>query len=146
MKARLPLLSCLSLLFITGCAPTGDWNQDTLFFSPRMGIDRLSAMRAEVDHIRDQTTASRQKTAVLESRLRQKLASKRATEAEHQALRREIEKLEADLAARRRELRRIDTENTDLSDQVFLIQTDISVMQSRLARLRVQLELAIRTR
>jgi septal ring factor EnvC (AmiA/AmiB activator) len=142
----LRLLSCGFPFLLASCAATGDWEEDSLFFSDQMGGQRLAGMRMQLDGIRSQTAQYRQKATGLERTVATASASRHTTETEVRQIRAEIDRLEQDLENQRRSLRRIDSTNSGFADRVHGLETDVSVQQLRISRLRAQLAWAISTR
>lgn len=72
-----PCLSRLSILLLAatlcGCASTGDWREDTIFFDRRMAEERLAPKRGQLADLHEQTAAER----IRETRLRGNIARTR---------------------------------------------------------------------
>lgn len=140
------LLGIMASVLMAGCAPTGNWNDDTIFFSPPLARQSLEAKRAEIDSIRANTERCRMETAYLERKVAEASSVKRVSEKELDALRQDLTVLEEQLAKDNQKLEAMHAGNTELASRVQEIENDIAARRLKISRLRAQLALAMSTR
>lgn len=136
----------LILLVFVGCAPTGNWEEDTIFFSPEMGTQRLAAMRANIEKIEEDTDRIRRKASGLEHQIATASASKKSVQSDSARIRTELDIMEKQLDRGRAELNRLNASNSEYASRATALQASIAEHQARVTRLRAQLALAISTR
>lgn len=140
--SRLPVFDWLPLLLILfllpGCTSTGDWREDSIFFSPRLAEQNLQRKRSELRREQAGTAAAFIEAASRRETLRNLRGSNRASDAEELRLRREIGRVTKEIAAldlRIRERRASGADAADLIEKRDLAQAENERLTALLYRI-----------
>lgn len=131
-------LLCLALVLF-GCTPTGDWNKDSIFFSPELADQRLAQQQRQLDVAQEQLEALRRQTSSLQGAIQQ---AKRATSLRKEDLakyQREVDGLAKQLAAMRAELSHNTAVNAQQVATRDALQQEVQRLDVRIQQLRADL-------
>ncbi len=131
-----------SLIMLSSCAPTGNWDQDTILFSPKLGDQRLAEMHRRLNHIQDQTNQYKMETKALRGKIDRETASRSVSQSTYASLRSRISDLESSLAESQRELESIKGGDREINDRVGSLEKAIATESAEIAKLRSTLILA----
>lgn len=145
MKIHIMLLSTTALLLV-GCATTGNWDDDSLFFNPNQGNERLAAMQAELHFVKGQAVSLSGQTTKLESELKSARQEHRTGQRELASLQNDISQLERQADALRFRLNGITTANAEMAEVRADLQSQIERLEVRIAKLRSDLLLLLKHR
>ena len=133
---RIIITIATGLILVPSCAPTGDWNQDTILFSPKLGDERLAEMHLKLNHIQGQTYQYKKETEALKESIVRATASRSASQSTYASLRSRITALEYSLAESQKELDTIKGGDRDIHERVSSLEKTIATESAEVAKLR----------
>jgi peptidoglycan hydrolase CwlO-like protein len=139
---RVRLCSALFAVLVAGCA-TGDWNEDSIFFSRTVADQRLAAERQEVDRAQKQLDDLRTRTESLQQAIGELKESNRVRRQDLASYQRQVDQLSKRLATMRGELAREVAAGAEQAATHDALQTEIEQLDARIQEMRRQLLLLL---
>ena len=129
----------LLTLLLAGCTTTGDWNEDTIFYSPKKGDRRLAAMEANLRSIEHQDEVAHAESRRLQGSVTAAENARARDRAEAERLREEVSELEVELTQAKRKLAQARVANEPNATELAELQGKIIDLRSSISRKRVRL-------
>lgn len=126
----------LLLVAVLGGCTTGDWNEDSLFFSRKLADQTLADQRAEVQRKRTQLVELQDRASLLEREIEE---AKRANEVRDEDLaryRRRVDALSRQLSALKAELGKATTSAAARTQAQADLQLEIDRLEKRVRDMR----------
>lgn len=133
-------------LILAGCAPTGDWNQDTFFFSPALAEKRLDTMRFELHQIRAETAAANGQAREVEGRLAAAKTERKISEADLKAMQRSVQEMERKEDKLVRRLNTLRSADALITGEEVKTERELEQLRRKVTKMRADLLLILQHR
>ena len=131
---------------LTGCVATGDWNEDSLFFSRPLAEQRLGVMQAELNDIQAQTVRLSSQTALIKSRLNQAKSENTTNHQRLSLLQKQVTEMEQESSRLNHELRGLNITRDEQLQRRRQLENQIMILEGEILQLRAELLLLLQHR